>query len=96
MVAGGGAHEGDPVVTRLVAEDKVAWYRKKNLRNLYLLLFPTCMGIEITSGFDSQLINALQGIEPWKLCTFRFPSPFPSSFLLSFPHPQIQPPLLLL
>ncbi|KAI9050009.1 hypothetical protein LZ554_006154 [Drepanopeziza brunnea f. sp. 'monogermtubi'] len=62
----GSAHEGDPVVTRLVAEDKVSWYRKKNLRNLYLLLFPTCMGIEITSGFDSQLINALQGIEPWK------------------------------
>jgi MFS family permease len=57
---------GDPVVTRLVQEDKVPWYKKKNLRNLYLLLFPTCMGIETTSGFDSQLINSLQGVAPWK------------------------------
>jgi len=56
---------GDPV-TQLVNEDKVKWYKKKNLRNLYLLLFPTCMGIEITSGFDSQLINSLQGVKPWK------------------------------
>jgi hypothetical protein len=58
----------DPVLTRLVEEDKKKWYRKKNLRYLYLLLFPTCMGIEITSGFDSQLINSLQGVTPWKKC----------------------------
>src|SRR5947208_3147497 len=57
---------GDPVVTRLVEEDKVKWYKKKNLRKLYAILFPTCMGIEITSGFDSQLINSLQGVAPWK------------------------------
>lgn len=31
---------GDPVVTRLVEEDKVKWYKKKNLRYLYFLLFP--------------------------------------------------------
>lgn len=59
----------DPIVTRLVAEDKVPWYRKPNLRYLYLMLFPTCMGIELTSGFDSQLINALQIVPYWKLCT---------------------------
>jgi hypothetical protein len=60
--------QGDPVVTRLVEEDKVKWYKKKNLRYLYFLLFPTCMGIETTSGFDSQLINSLQGVAPWKKC----------------------------
>ncbi|CZT49711.1 related to transporter (major facilitator superfamily) [Rhynchosporium secalis] len=60
------ATEADPVLTRLVDADKVPWYKKKNLRNLYLLLFPTCMGIEITSGFDSQLINSLQGVDSWK------------------------------
>ncbi|KAI0487742.1 guanine deaminase [Xylaria cf. heliscus] len=55
----------DPILTRIVNEDKVPWYRKPNLRMLYLLLFPTCMGIELTSGFDSQLINALQIVPSW-------------------------------
>ncbi|KAI1260407.1 guanine deaminase [Xylariaceae sp. FL1019] len=55
----------DPILTRIVEEDKVKWYRKPNLRTLYLLLFPTCMGIELTSGFDSQLINALQIVPAW-------------------------------
>ncbi|KAI1330018.1 guanine deaminase [Xylariaceae sp. FL0255] len=55
----------DPILTRLVNEDKVPWSRKPNLRFLYLLLFPTCMGIELTSGFDSQLINALQIVPSW-------------------------------
>jgi len=50
----------DPIVTRLVAEDKVAWYKKPNLRYMYLWLFLCCMGVEMTSGFDSQLINTLQ------------------------------------
>ena len=63
--------EVDPVLTRIVEEDKVMWYRKPNLRWLYLMLFPTCMGVELTSGFDSQLINALQIVPHWKLCTFR-------------------------
>ncbi|KAI0018042.1 general substrate transporter [Xylariomycetidae sp. FL0641] len=55
----------DPIVTRLANEDRVRWYRKPNLRFLYLLLFPTCMGIELTSGFDSQMINALQIVPAW-------------------------------
>jgi hypothetical protein len=62
-------HEGDPVLTRVVDEDKVKWYKKPNLRILYLLMYPTCMGIEITSGFDSQMINALQFITPWNQCS---------------------------
>ncbi|OIW27125.1 general substrate transporter [Coniochaeta ligniaria NRRL 30616] len=50
----------DPIVTRLVKEDRVPWYRKRNLRLMYLWLFMCCMGVEMTSGFDSQLINTLQ------------------------------------
>ena len=55
----------DPILTRIANEDKVIWYKKPNLRYLYFLLFPTCMGIEITSGFDSQMINALQIVPSW-------------------------------
>ncbi|TVY81908.1 Lactose permease [Lachnellula suecica] len=55
----------DPILTNMVAEDKVAWYKKTNLRALYFLLLPACIGIEITSGFDAQLINALQFIPPF-------------------------------
>jgi hypothetical protein len=58
----------DPVLTRLAEEDKTAWYKKPNLRLLYILLFPACMGIELTSGFDSQLINALQIVPSWISC----------------------------
>lgn len=61
-------HQADPVLTRLVDEDTVPWYKKKNLRLLYLLLYPTCMGIEITSGYDSQLINGAQFIPSWNKC----------------------------
>lgn len=56
---------GDAVVTRLVEQDTVSWVRKPNLRSLYLLLVPAAIGIEITSGFDSQLINALQIVPTW-------------------------------
>ncbi|KAF2730749.1 hexose transporter-like protein [Polyplosphaeria fusca] len=55
----------DPVLTRMVAEDKVPWYRKPNLRVMYIYLFLCCMGVEMTSGFDSQLINTLQFSEPF-------------------------------
>ena len=50
----------DPIVTRLCEEDKVVWYKKPNLRTMYICLFFCCMGVEMTSGFDSQLINTLQ------------------------------------
>lgn len=58
----------DPILTRLAHEDKVPWYRKHNLCMLYFMLFPTCMGIEMTSGFDSQMINALQIVPSWDSC----------------------------
>lgn len=54
----------DPILTRIANEDKTPWYKKPNLRYLYFMLFPTCMAIESTSGFDSQLINALQIVPP--------------------------------
>lgn len=58
----------EPILTRIVKEDKVRWYKKPNLRFLYFMLFPTCMGVELTSGFDSQLINALQIVPSWIKC----------------------------
>ncbi|KAJ1300931.1 hypothetical protein OPQ81_003357 [Rhizoctonia solani] len=68
-MAGGGTHGGgvaaDPVVTRYVEQDKVPWYSKPNLRTLYFLLLPTCMGVEMTSGFDSSMMNGLQGVTYW-------------------------------
>ncbi|KAK7918436.1 hypothetical protein PG985_010310 [Apiospora marii] len=53
-------HAGDPVVTRLLQEDTTPWYKKPNLRIMYAWLFCCCMGVEMTSGFDSQLIGTLQ------------------------------------
>jgi len=57
--------KGDPIITRLANEDTKRFYQKPNLLYLYLMLFPTCMGIELTSGFDSQMINALQIVPSW-------------------------------
>jgi hypothetical protein len=60
--------KSDPIVTRIANEDKKLFYQKPNLLFLYLMLFPTCMGIELTSGFDSQMINALQIVPSWDKC----------------------------
>lgn len=62
------ASAADPILTRIVQQDKVAWYRKRNLRLLYFLLLPTCIGIEMTSGFDSQMINTVQISDFWQEC----------------------------
>jgi hypothetical protein len=67
------ARQADPVLTRIVEQDQIPWYRKRNLRRLYMLLLPTCIGIEITSGFDSQMINAVQISPQWQLCTILVP-----------------------
>jgi len=58
----------DPILTRIVQEDKVPWYKKPNLRIMYIYLFFCCMGVEMTSGFDSQLINTLQFSQPFNKC----------------------------
>jgi hypothetical protein len=61
-------HGADPIVTRMVEQDTVPWYKKPNLRRMYFYLFVCCMGVEITSGFDSQLINTLQFSTPFNKC----------------------------
>jgi MFS family permease len=58
----------DPILTRMAEEDKVKWFRKPNLRTMYIYLFLCCMGVEITSGFDSTLIGVLQFSPPWNKC----------------------------
>ena len=56
----------DPVIERLIAEDKTPWYQKPNLRYLYLFLVPCCLGIESTSGFDSSMMNGVQSLSYWQ------------------------------
>ncbi|KFH42472.1 Lactose permease-like protein [Hapsidospora chrysogenum ATCC 11550] len=56
----------EPIIQTIADQDPVRWYNKPNLRYLYFLLFITCMGIELTSGFDSQMINALQIVPAWQ------------------------------
>jgi sugar porter (SP) family MFS transporter len=77
----------DPILTRMVAEDKVPWYKKKNLRLMYLWLFFCCMGVEITSGFDSQLINTLQFSEHFNIY-------FGNGYTNELGAPSIEPGLL--
>ena len=40
----------DAIVSQLAQQDKVPWYRKPNLRLLYFLMAPTCLGVEMTNG----------------------------------------------
>ncbi|CAN9087296.1 unnamed protein product [Alternaria alternata] len=65
--AAAAARQAEPVLTRIVEEDQIPWYKKRNLRRLYALLLPTCIGIEMTSGFDSQMINAVQIAPTWQI-----------------------------
>ncbi|KAF8901107.1 hexose transporter [Mucidula mucida] len=53
------------LVSRLAAQDTTPWYKKPNLRFLYLVLMPTCIGVEMTSGFDSSMMNGLQAVDSW-------------------------------
>ncbi|KAF5485101.1 Lactose permease [Colletotrichum siamense] len=55
----------DPQLTRIAQNDKKIWYKKPNLRFLYLILIPTGLGVEWTSGFDSSMMNSLQAVESW-------------------------------
>ena len=69
---GGAEPVSDNPLYRMAMDDPTPWYKKPNLRALYLLLFPCVIGIEMTSGFDSQIINAVQIVPAWKACTSRF------------------------
>lgn len=48
--------------------DGYARYNKPNLRNLYLVMIPACLGVEWTSGFDSSMMNGIQTIKFWNDC----------------------------
>lgn len=52
-------------VKRLMDLDKTPWYRKKNLRKLYMFLIPAVLGCEMTSGYDGSILNGLQAVGPW-------------------------------
>lgn len=78
---GGGREDEDDRIHRMAMEDPVAWYKKPNLRRMYLLLFPCVIGIEMTSGFDSQIINSAQLLPAWKDCEL---TPFYTAPLLFF------------
>ncbi|TPX08512.1 uncharacterized protein E0L32_009999 [Thyridium curvatum] len=55
----------DPRLTRIAEADTLRWYQKRNLRYLYLIMVPTCLGVEWTSGFDSSMMNSLQAVKSW-------------------------------
>ncbi|KAJ7778542.1 hexose transporter [Mycena metata] len=54
------------IVSELAAKDTRHWYRKPNLRGLYLVLLPACVGAEMTSAFDLNLMTVLQATTSWK------------------------------
>lgn len=81
----------DPILTRMAEEDKVKWWKKPNLRIMYIYLFLCCMGVEMTSGFDSTLIGVLQFSDPWNACKLFWLANFCTDLALYFrrKNPQI-------
>ena len=59
--------------TQLVNEDVTTWYQKPNLRRMYYFLVPAALGVEMTSGFDSQMINTVQIAPAWQACEYHIP-----------------------
>lgn len=55
-------------VKRLLDLDTTPWYRRSNLRRLYLCLIPAVLGVEMTSGYDGSILNGLQAVKPWLEC----------------------------
>jgi hypothetical protein len=53
-------------VNRLMSLDTTPWYRKPNLRFLYLCLVPAALGVEMTTGYDGSVLNGLQAVEAWQ------------------------------
>lgn len=58
----------DTMLSTLVAQDNVPWYRKRNLRKLYLLFIGSVLCIETTSGYDASVVNGLQAVPRWNRC----------------------------
>lgn len=55
-------------VIRLIKADTVPWYKKPNLRFLYLCLIPAALGVEMTTGYDGSVLNGLQAVATWQTC----------------------------
>lgn len=49
----------DPRLASIAAADTKIWYKKPNLRFLYLILIPCGLGVEWTSGFDSSMVRII-------------------------------------
>lgn len=56
---------GDDRLSKIAQADTRRWWTKPNLRFLYLILVPTGLGVEWTSGFDSSMMNSLQAVKSW-------------------------------
>lgn len=52
----------DPRLTNIANSDSKKWYRKRNLRMLYLTLVPCALGVEMTSGYDSSMMVSFEVI----------------------------------
>lgn len=61
-------HAADPRLSNIAGADLIKWYKKPNLRFLYLIMVPCCLGVEWTSGFDSSMMNSLQAVQSWVDC----------------------------
>ena len=55
-------------VAQLALHNKTPWYKKPNLRMLYLTLVPAALGVEMTSGYDGSVLNGLQAVTHWVSC----------------------------
>ena len=55
-------------VVRLLELDTTPWYKKPNLRFLYLCLIPAALGVEMTTGYDGSVLNGLQAVASWQSC----------------------------
>jgi len=97
-IIGAKEEHADPRLTRIAQADTVKWYQKPNLRFLYMILVPTALGVEWTSGFDSSMMNSLQAVQSWQECMsltlpyVPLPLPYPVSPLRFSPLP-LDPPL---
>ena len=64
----GDAVDYDNVVSNLAAQDRIPWYKKPNLRRLYLPFIGSVLCVETTSGYDASVTNGLQSVPLWNSC----------------------------
>ena len=82
MVNYSDALAADPILTRLVEKDRVPWYNKPNLRALYALMIPVCMGVEWAVGFDAAMMVGIQTVHNWTVY-FGYPSSARLGFVIA-------------